>query len=81
MAKDNVIEMEGKVVEILPNACFRVELFLKDREEKRIVLCTLSGKLRMNNIRVLLGDSVKIEISTYDLTRGRITWRSKTNKS
>ncbi|BED91615.1 MAG: translation initiation factor IF-1 [Candidatus Improbicoccus pseudotrichonymphae] len=77
MAKDNLIEMEGKVVKILPNACFEVELLLNGSEEKRVVLCTLSGKLRMNNIRVLLGDSVKVEVSTYGLTRGRIIWRSK----
>ena len=72
MAKDGVIEVEGQVVEALPNAMFRVEL-----ENKHIVLATISGKMRMNFIRILPGDKVTVQMSPYDLTRGRITWRSK----
>lgn len=72
MAKDDVIEVEGTVVESLPNAMFQVEL-----ENKHIVLAHLSGKLRMNFIRILPGDKVTLELSPYDLTRGRITWRAK----
>ena len=72
MAKDDLIEMEGVVVEVLPNAMFTVELPNKHR-----VLAHISGKLRMNYIRILQGDKVTVEISPYDLTRGRITWRSK----
>lgn len=72
MSKSDVIELEGVVVEKLPNATFRVEL-----ENKHIVLATISGKLRMNYIRILPGDKVVVEISPYDLTRGRITYRYK----
>ena len=72
MSKDDVIEAEGKVVEVLPNANFKVKLS-NDRE----ILAYLSGKLRMNYIRVIEGDTVKLEMSPYDLTKGRITWRSK----
>ena len=72
MAKDGVIEVEGQVVEALPNAMFRVEL-----ENKHIVLATISGKMRMNFIRILPGDKVTVEMSPYDLSKGRITWRSK----
>ncbi len=72
MAKDDVIEVEGTVVESLPNAMFQVEL-----ENKHIVLAHISGKLRMNFIRILPGDKVTLELSPYDLTRGRITWRAK----
>ena len=72
MAKKDVIEFEGTVVENLPNAMFKVKL-----ENGHEVLCHLSGKLRMNFIRILEGDKVKIELSPYDLTRGRITWRKK----
>ncbi len=72
MAKDDVIEIEGKVVEVLPNATFRVEL-----ENGHNVLAHISGKLRMNFIRILVGDTVTVEISPYDITKGRITWRSK----
>ena len=72
MAKDGVIEVEGQVVEALPNAMFRVEL-----ENKHIVLATISGKMRKNYIRILPGDKVTVQMSPYDLTRGRITWRSK----
>lgn len=72
MAKDDVIEVEGKVLEALPNAMFQVEI---DNGHK--VLAHISGKLRMNFIRILPGDRVTIELSPYDLTRGRITWRAK----
>ena len=72
MSKSDVIEIEGTVVEKLPNTMFRVEL-----ENKHVVLAHISGKLRMNFIRIYPGDKVKVEISPYDLTRGRITWRSK----
>lgn len=72
MAKDDVIEVEGTVVEALPNALFQVEL---DNGHK--ILAHISGKLRMNFIRILPGDKVTIELSPYDLTRGRITWRAK----
>lgn len=72
MAKDDIIEVEGKVVEALPNATFVVEL-----ENGHKVLSHISGKLRMNFIRILPGDKVTLEMSPYDLTRGRITWRAK----
>lgn len=72
MAKDNIIEMEGKVLEILPNTQFIVQL-----ENEHQVLAHVSGKIRMNNIRILPGDRVTVELSTYDLTRGRITYRRK----
>lgn len=72
MAKDDIIEMQGIVKESLPNAMFQVEL-----ESGHMILAHISGKLRMNFIRIIPGDKVKIEISPYDLTRGRITWRAK----
>ncbi|MCH5209684.1 MAG: translation initiation factor IF-1 [Clostridia bacterium] len=72
MAKDDVLELEGTVVENLPNAMFKVEL-----ENGHQVLAHISGKLRMNFIKILPGDKVTLEMSPYDLTRGRITWRSK----
>ena len=72
MAKDDVIEVEGTVVEAMPNAMFQVELANGHR-----LLAHLSGKLRMNFIRILPGDKVTVEMSPYDLTKGRITWRSK----
>ena len=70
MSKQDVIEVEGKVVEALPNAMFKVEL-----ENGHIVLAHVSGKIRMNFIRILPGDKVTIELTPYDLTRGRITYR------
>ena len=70
MSKADVIEIEGKVVEKLPNAMFRVEL-----ENGHIVLAHISGKLRMNYIKILPGDTVTIEMSPYDLSKGRIIWR------
>jgi len=72
LAREDVIEVEGTVVEALPNAMFQVEL-----ENGHRVLAHLSGKLRMNFIRILPGDKVTVELSPYDLTRGRITWRLK----
>ncbi|HHU61258.1 MAG: translation initiation factor IF-1 [Bacillota bacterium] len=72
MAKDEAIEVEGTVVEPLPNAMFRVEL-----ENGHLVLAHISGKMRMNFIRILPGDKVTVELSPYDLTRGRITYRKK----
>lgn len=72
MAKDDVIELEGNVVEALPNAMFQVEL-----PNGHKILAHISGKLRMNFIRILPGDKVTVQMSPYDLTRGRITWRSK----
>ncbi len=72
MSKDDVIEMEGKVIEALPNAMFQVELPNGHR-----IIAHISGKMRMNFIRIYPGDKVTIELSPYDLTRGRITWRSK----
>ncbi|NLD31593.1 MAG: translation initiation factor IF-1 [Trichococcus flocculiformis] len=72
MAKDDVIEIEGFVVETLPNAMFKVEL-----ENGHIVLAHVSGKIRMHYIRILPGDKVTVELSPYDLTRGRITYRFK----
>ena len=72
MSKTDVIEIEGKVVEKLPNAMFKVEL-----ENGHIVLAHISGKLRMNYIRILPGDKVTLEMSPYDLSKGRIIWRNK----
>ena len=69
MAKEDVIEVEGVVVETLPNTTFKVEL-----ENGHQILGHISGKLRMNYIKILPGDKVKVELSPYDLTRGRITW-------
>lgn len=72
MAKDDVVEFEGVVTEALPNATFKVKL-----PNGHIVTARISGKLRMNYIRILPGDKVTIEVSVYDLSKGRITWRSK----
>ena len=75
MAKSDMIELEGTVVEALPNTTFRVDI-----GNDNIILAHISGKLRMNFIRILPGDKVTVQISPYDLTRGRITWRSKSTK-
>ena len=72
LAKDDVIELEGTVVESLPNTMFNVDI-----GNGHIILAHISGKLRMNFIRILPGDKVTVQMSPYDLTRGRITWRSK----
>lgn len=72
MAKKDEIEVEGKVIEALPNAMFRVEI-----DEKHQVLAILSGRIRMNFVRIVPGDKVRVVLSPYDLQRGRITWRVK----
>ena len=72
MAKEDLLEIEGTVLEALPNAMFQVEL-----ENGHKILAHISGKLRMHYIRILPGDKVTVEISPYDLTKGRITWRAK----
>lgn len=72
MSKSDIIEVEGTVVDALPNAIFKVKL-----ENGHEILGHISGKLRMNYIRILPGDKVTVELSPYDLTRGRITWRNK----
>ncbi len=72
MAKEELIEVEGEIVETLPNAMFRVKL-----ENGHIVLAHVAGKMRMHFIRILPGDKVKLELSPYDLSRGRITYRLK----
>ncbi len=72
MAKEEAIEVDGRVIETLPNAMFRVEL-----ENGHKVLAHISGKMRMHFIKILPGDKVTVELSPYDLTRGRITYRSK----
>lgn len=72
MSKTDVIEIEGLVTDLYPNAMFEVEL-----ENGHKILANISGKLRMNFIRILPGDKVTVEMSPYDLTRGRITWRAK----
>jgi translation initiation factor IF-1 len=72
MAKEDVIKMSGKIHEVLPNAMFRVAL-----ENNHNIICTLSGRLRQNNIRILLGDNVDVEMSPYDMNRGRVVYRNK----
>jgi translation initiation factor IF-1 len=72
LPKDDVVEFDGQVVEALPNATFRVKL-----TNGHIVTASISGRLRLNSIKVLVGDKVHVEVSIYDLSKGRITWRSK----
>ncbi|MBO5227563.1 MAG: translation initiation factor IF-1 [Lachnospiraceae bacterium] len=72
MSKEDMIELEGVVVEAMPNEMFKVEI-----QGGHIILAHISGKLRMNFIRILPGDKVTVEMSPYDLSKGRITWRSK----
>ena len=72
MARDDVIELDGKVIEKLPNATFKVQL-----DNGHVIVAHISGKLRMNFIRIIPGDKVLIEMSPYDLTKGRIVWRDK----
>ena len=72
MSKDDVIEFEGVVEEVLPNTTFLVRL-----SNGHVITAYISGRLRMNYIKILEGDKVKIEMSPYDLTKGRITWRAK----
>jgi translation initiation factor IF-1 len=70
--KDDILELEGVVEDVLPNAMFRVRI-----NENYLVTATISGKMRQNRIQILLGDRVKLEVSTYDLTKGRVTYRYK----
>ena len=72
MGKENVMEFEGIVTEALPNATFKVQL-----PNGHIITAHISGKLRLNYIRILPGDKVTVEVSVYDLSKGRITWRAK----
>ena len=72
MSKDDVLETEGVIVEALPNASFKVKL-----SNGHVITAYISGKLRMHYIKIIPGDSVKLEMSPYDLTKGRIIWRSK----
>jgi translation initiation factor IF-1 len=72
VSKEDVIELEGVVEEVLPNAMFRIRI-----NENYLVTSVISGRMRQNRIQILLGDRVKLEVSTYDLTKGRITYRSK----
>jgi translation initiation factor IF-1 len=72
LSKEDIIKMTGVVDEVLPNATFRVKL-----ENNHVILATLGGRLRQNNIRILLGDGVDVEMSPYDLNRGRIVYRTK----
>ncbi|MCD8195526.1 MAG: translation initiation factor IF-1 [Coprobacillus sp.] len=76
MAKGDFIEVEAEVIETLPNTIFRVRL-----ENGAVITATVSGKIRLNHIRILTGDKVTVEISPYDLTRGRITYRHKEKES
>jgi translation initiation factor IF-1 len=73
MAKDDLIEVEAKVIEVLPNTKFKVEIV----PSGHVVIAHVSGKIRINNIRILPGDKVTVELSPYDLTRGRITYRKR----
>lgn len=72
MAKEEAIKMSGKVEEVLPNAMFRIKL-----ENQHTIIATLGGKLRQHNIRILLGDKVDVEMSPYDMNRGRVVYRNK----
>lgn len=72
MGKEDLIKLEGTVEDVLPNAMFRVRI-----NESHTITATISGRLRQNNIRILLGDRVEVEMSPYDLTRGRVVYRNK----
>ena len=74
MSKEDIIKMSGIVDEVLPNAMFRIIL---DNEQQSKITATIGGRLRQNNIRILMGDRVDVEMSPYDLTRGRVVYRSK----
>ncbi len=76
MAKEDQIEMEGTVVDVLPNTMFRVQL-----ENGHVVIAHISGKMRKNYIRILKGDKVTVQLTPYDLSKGRITFRSRDGKS
>jgi translation initiation factor IF-1 len=71
MSKDDLLELTGKVIEVLPANTFRVKLDNQDH----IILCYLGGKLKQHKIKIILGDSVRVEVSTYDLSKGRVTYR------
>jgi len=73
MSKEDLIKLKGRVIECLPNATFKVEL----EDVKKIIMATISGKIRKHNINILKYDMVEVELSTYDLTKGRITFRYK----
>lgn len=77
MAKDDVIEFEGTVVDTLPNTMFKVQLDGQNGKEGPVILAHVSGKMRQFNIRILQGDRVKVEMTPYDLTKGRITFRER----
>lgn len=72
MGKEDLIRLEGTVEDVLPNAMFRIKI-----NETHSITATISGRLRQNNIRILLGDRVEVEMSPYDLTRGRVVYRNK----
>ena len=76
MARNDKIEIEGTVTKVIPGAKFQVEIELENGQKKEII-CTISGRLRQNYIKVINGDKVTVEISPYDLSRGIITWRNK----
>lgn len=77
MAKDDVIEFDGVVVDTLPNTLFKVQIEGKDGKPGPVILAHISGKMRQNNIRILQGDTVKVEMTPYDLSKGRITFRQR----
>jgi len=77
MSKDDIIEFQGVVIDPLPNAMFTVKVLLEENNKEMVVTATLSGKMRKNFIKILPGDKVTVEVSTYDLTKGRITYRLK----
>lgn len=76
MAKEDIVRFTGKIIEILPNTLFKIEL-----ENKHVLLGHLAGKLRVNNVNIILDDIVDVEVSPYDLARGRIVWRHKRQKA
>lgn len=77
MASDDGVEMAGRVIELLGGSMFRVEVDTEEDEAEHVVLATLSGKMRKNKIRVVLGDEVKVSVSPYDPSRGRIVYRKR----
>jgi len=76
MGKEDIVRFTGKVIEILPNTLFKIEL-----ENTHVLLGHLAGKLRVNNVNIILGDTVDVEVSPYDLTRCRIVWRHKRQRN
>ena len=76
--KDDIVEFKGTVIDLLPNTTFKVELEIEaESTDEHIIIAHLSGKMRKNRIRILVGDKVNVELSTYDLSKGRITFRHK----